>query len=260
MAHLLPTGVRLMVGAPASRAAWSWECTYYAGGSSASPVYMPVNASDGPTCVDGSKLRCECPETPCDGARAAVPHDLVCAGAGDDALNDGCFKLHQAYGQGPAALLAVAGRGPKAGRGTALMADSCKEEAGIVKVLGDEKGLAMMVGWNALPASKAETATIADAAECQAKCAEDSACEFFTFNDQSLSGGKYYFRGLCFLLEALSCDGDAYSHHHGAVSGPKTCPVPTTPVVANAPRGARAAALAAAVAVAAGASADARSR
>uniref|UniRef100_A0A7S4S2Z7 Apple domain-containing protein n=1 Tax=Alexandrium monilatum TaxID=311494 RepID=A0A7S4S2Z7_9DINO len=153
----------------------------------------------------------------------AVPSDLACAGGGPDAANSGCFQLHRAYGLVPSALAAVAGRGPS-GRGTAVLADACGE-AGVIKVFGDAAGLATLVAWKALPASKTDSSwRPASASECQAKCAADAACQFFTFNDQSLSGGAYaYYRGLCFMHEALTCNGPAYSQQHGAISGPRNC-------------------------------------
>lgn len=216
VANLISGSLWLMMGP--SRAAWSWECTVYGNKDSTAAVYMQVNATDGPSCSDGSKLTCDCSGNPCTGAVPALPSDLVCAGAGDDAGTDGCFKLHHTYGTKPTALSAVAGQG------TGDLGTSCGE-AGIVKIIGNSNGLDMLKSWNSVTADKADASGApASASDCQAKCAAEPACKFFTYNDQGASGGTYdNFRGLCFLHEELSCSGSAYAHYHGAISGPARC-------------------------------------
>jgi len=203
---------------PASHAAWSWECTYYTGGDIKAPVYMAVNATDGPTCADDSKLTCSCPSTPCKGPAAALPSNLVCAGAGDDAATSGCFKLHHTYGT--PAHAAVAGRGA-----ADQVSDACGA-ADIVKVYGNAAGLDTMVSWGALTADIIDNSTQPLSAQaCQTLCAGNADCKFFTFNDQGASGGNYmYFRGLCVLHKALACNGTQYSTFHGAIAGPSACP------------------------------------
>jgi len=229
---------------PSSHAAWSWECTYYTGGDIKTPVYMAVNATTGPTCADKSKLSCSCPATPCKGKAAALPSNLVCAGAGDDAATKGCFKLHHTYGTPAHAV--VAGRGA-----AAQVTDACGA-ADIIKVYGNADGLAVMVSWGALTNGIIDNSTQPSSAQaCQTLCAGNAACKFFTFNDQGSPGGNYmYFRGLCILHKALNCTGTkttAYSTFHGAIAGPSACPagvtVPAAPTPTPAPTPAPAGAL-----------------
>lgn len=240
LAQVLP-GIWMLAEVPALRAAWSWQCTVYSG-SSGQVKYMEPNATDGPTCADKSlprsTLTCDCPASPCAGPSAAVPSDLVCAGAGDDSSS--CYKLHMAYGKSPKALAAVAGRGPGA-------TDGC-EEAGLIKVYGNADGLATLVSWGSLPKEKADNSSApADAKACQALCAADADCAAFSFNDQGASGGNYgYFRGLCLLQGALTCS-PMYHHHHGIISGPKSC---SNTTVAASTSGAAGPALAGAAALA----------
>jgi len=220
---------------PAFHAAWSWECTYYADSEITKPVYMAVNATDGPTCADNTKLTCSCKSSPCEGPAAATLSNLACAGAGDDTLTSGCFKLHHHYGIAGAPISFVAGRG-KAEQVT----DACGT-ADVIKVYGHADGMTMLVSWGALTTDLIDNSTHpASAQECQTLCAANADCKFFTFNDQGLSGGNYgYFRGLCVLQKALACNGTAYSTYHGAISGPSACPdgvtVPPAPAPAPAP-------------------------
>jgi len=228
-ANLLSGGLWLMTGAPASRAAWSWQCTAYTDGASESPIYMNPGA-DGPTCSDGSKLNCSCAVDPCVGAEAALPSNLACAGAGSDSSTDGCFKLHHTYGTSPGALAAVAGRG------SGQLTNACGA-ASIIKVYGNAAGLDMLLTWTVVAAGQNDSSVVPTSAKkCQELCAADVACKFFTYNDQGASGGNYgYFRGLCFLQEELTCGGEAFSMFHGAISGPASCPTPSpTPAPAGA--------------------------
>jgi len=229
-ANLLFGVLQLMTGAPASRAAWSWQCTMYTGTSSAAAVYMDPGADNGLTCSDGSTLTCSCSADPCVGMNAALPSDLVCAGAGPDASNDGCFSLHHTYGTPPTVLTLVAGRG------SGSLVDACGA-AGIIKIYGNAGGLDLLMSWGAIEAGRNDSSMVpASATECQHLCDSDSACKFFTFNDQGPSGGNYgYFRGLCFLQEELSCEGDAFSHYHGIISGPASCSSGPTPAPTPAP-------------------------
>lgn len=245
-AHLVG-GLWLLLGTPASRAAWGWTCTVYAGGSSAATSYMSPGASDGPECSGGSKLTCSCATSPCEDANAALPSDLACAGGGPDAGNDGCFMLHRAYGTTPAALSGVAGT-PADGTSACAAAD-------VVKVFGSASGLSTLVSWTLLAEAQIDNSTHpASASACQAKCAEDAQCAYFTYNDQGASGGAYdgMFGGLCFLQKGLSCTGEQHSHHQGAIAGPAMCPTTTAePLSTNGAPGA--AAVSASVLLAAGA-------
>ncbi|CAE8633631.1 unnamed protein product [Polarella glacialis] len=132
-AQLLSAGLWAMMGTPAFRAAWSWECTYYTSASSVSPVYMAVNATTGPTCEDGSKLSCSCAATNCEGPVAALVNNLSCAGGGMDKAAGSCMMLHKTYGVPPAALVATAGRG------MGNLTDACSK-ANIIKVYGNKDG------------------------------------------------------------------------------------------------------------------------
>lgn len=203
---------------PDAHAAWSWECTYYTDNMVQKPVYIAVGATNGPTCADKSTLTCACSSDPCEGQNAALPSNLVCAGAGDDAATSGCFKLHHTYG--------TPGHGAVAGRAAAedKVTDACGP-ADVTKVYGNSQGLPVLVEWGLFTSGQIDNSSQpASAQECQTLCAGNADCEFFTFNDQGASGGKYaYFRGLCLLQKALACDGTKYSTMHGAIAGPKAC-------------------------------------
>lgn len=215
VAQLFSAG--LWLGTPTSRAAWSWQCTYYTGKNNTQATYMDVNATTGPTCADGKRLNCTCSATPCDGPITAMPTDLSCAGMGSDA--GGCYKLHQTYGTAPVSITAAAGRG------TGTQVNACGEAA-LIKVFGNGGGLDSLVSWAAITTAQNDSSsTPANAAACQAKCAANAKCTYWTFNDRGSENGTYdYFRGLCYLMGSLSCTGEQYSQYHGMISGPKVCP------------------------------------
>mmetsp|Transcript_55701 Transcript_55701/g.120367 ORF Transcript_55701/g.120367 Transcript_55701/m.120367 type:complete len:115 (+) Transcript_55701:513-857(+) len=70
--------------------------------------------------------------------------------------------------------------------------------------------------------------TPANPKACQGLCEAHAGCEYFSFLDQATPGNWTSARGVCVLMEALSCVGTMYSTSHGIVSGPKTCPTATT--------------------------------
>lgn len=152
------------------------------------------------------------------GTNYSTLSNLTCAGAGNDAATNGCLKLHHAYGNILPLSAVLAGGGTACGKPT------------ILKVFGHGGGVQMLADWGLLEASQMDNSTTpATAGECQTLCSQSSGCKFFTFNDGGLSGGGYgYFRGLCFLLDAIACD-TPYAEHAGAVSGPATCPSESTP-------------------------------
>lgn len=216
MAHFYSDGLF-----PASHAAWSWGCTYYTGGDMTARVDMAVNATDGPTCADGAKLECSCPKSPCEGVAAALPSNLACAGAGDDAGTSGCMKLHHTYG--------TPYHGAVAGQGAADQITTACGAADVIKLYGNAGGLGLLNSWGMFTDVSDNSTSPANAAECQALCAGNAECKFFTFNDQSGTDANYgYFYGLCLLHKELTCNGTAYSTFHGAISGPGVCPSAAT--------------------------------
>jgi len=181
--------------------------------------YMEPNATTGPKCADGKSLTCSCTSSPCEGKNAALPSDLTCAGAGDDGDSSGCFKLHHTYGTPITAHVAVSGRGIKA-----QLTDACGA-ADVIKVFGSPEGLSLLVQWGAATDDLIDkSGKPKDAKACQALCAANADCKFFTYNDQGASDPNYgYFNGACILHKALSCSGAKYSTFHGAITGPAVC-------------------------------------
>ncbi|CAE8630670.1 unnamed protein product, partial [Polarella glacialis] len=175
---------------------------------------------------DGSKLSCSCAATPCAKGVPALVNDLSCAGGGMDKAAGSCMMLQKTYGTPPGALMAVAGRG------MGNLTDACAA-ASLIKVYRNKDGLdalmnAEVYGNKAITTSQNDSSvTPANASACQALCAANSACKYFTFLDQRLmkDSSYAYFRGLCFLQGELSCTGTPtlYSDFHGAISGPNAC-------------------------------------
>eukprot|EP00933_Yihiella_yeosuensis_P063606 TRINITY_DN667_c0_g1_i1.p1 TRINITY_DN667_c0_g1~~TRINITY_DN667_c0_g1_i1.p1 ORF type:complete len:263 (-),score=48.85 TRINITY_DN667_c0_g1_i1:330-1118(-) len=219
VAQLLSSAMMLVLSAPESRAAWSWQCTYYDASGSGTPKYMDVGATNGPKCSNGKKLSCGCTGKPCAGTNYSRVSDAACAGAGDDKANKGCFKLHHAYGK-IQPLRAVLGWNESA--------DACGAPE-ILKVYGNNGGLDLLISWKAIKSSHKDNSTSPTSAKaCQDLCAKHTGCEFFTYNDGGASGGKYaYFRNLCFLQKALTCSGTKYVVHQSAISGPAKCATST---------------------------------
>jgi len=218
VAHLLSGAMMLILSAPESRAAWGWQCTFYGASGSGAPTYMDVGGTNGPTCSDGKTMTCGCTGTPCTGTRYSRVSNAGCAGAGADKANSGCFMLHHAYGK-VAPLRAVLGWNETV--------DACGAPE-ILKVYGNNGGLDLLISWNAIKSSQKDNSTTpANAKACQNLCSKHTGCNFFTYNDGGASGGSYgYFRGLCFLQKALTCNGTNknYVVHQNAISGPSTCP------------------------------------
>jgi len=215
---------------PVSHAAWSWECTVYKGGTITGAMYMAPKADGGPTCADGSTLTCGCTRDPCEDLAEATPSSLVCAGAGDDAATSGCYKLHHAYGT-PPGFKVWAGRSAK---GDAVT-DACGA-ADVIKVYTSEQGKGIFEYRKGFTTDQMDiTEQFASAQACQAKCASNPDCKFFTFNDQGSPDGEYQPFRACVLHKALSCSGTQYSTFHGAIAGPSACPEGVTIPAAVAP-------------------------
>lgn len=224
---------------PISRAAWGWECTVYPENDMTKVMYMAPDADGGPKCADGSTLKCTCTANPCKNRNEALPSNLVCAGASPDVATSGCFKLHHTYGT-PPGFRVWAGRGV-AGQFT----DACGE-AEVIKAYAGENGISIFEVRNGFKKEDMVQEEIGSAKDCQAKCASNPDCKFFTYNDQSGPDGNYKSFKACVLQKALTCLGDtggdadpikAYSTFHGAISGPSKCPdgvtVPDAPSTAT---------------------------
>merc|ERR1712032_749363 len=88
-------------------------------------------------------------------------------------------------------------------------------------VYGNNGGLDLLISWNATTSSQKDNSTTpANAKACQNLCSKHTGCNFFTYNDGGASGGSYgYFRGLCFLQKALTCNGTNknYVVHQNAI-------------------------------------------
>lgn len=215
---------------PASQAAWAWECGYYEGGSITGVKYMAPNAAGGPKCADGSTLTCSCTADPCENRNEALPSNLICAGAGDDASTSGCYKLHHTYGT-PPGFRVWAGRNAD----TDTVTDACGE-AEVIKVYTTEKAAGIFEMRNGFTKDQMDTSeSFASAQACQAKCASTPDCKFFTFNDQGPPDGKYKEFRACVLHKALACDGAKFSLFNGAIAGPSACPDGVTVPSAGAP-------------------------
>lgn len=218
---------------PASHAAWAWTCTYYEGGDIQKPKTMKPDATDGPKCSDASTLQCTCPKSPCKNRAAAVPTNLACAGAGDDAATSGCFKLHHTYGTPHSGITVWSGRASGVLHNTGTPSDQISDACGaadVIKVYGHKKGLDSFVAMGGLTAGIIDSSEQpASAQACQTLCANHPDCKFFSFNDQGAGDEKYaVFRDMCFLHKALTCEGTAYSTYHGIIAGPKACPAGVT--------------------------------
>merc|ERR1719316_188449 len=110
----------------------------------------------------------------------------------------------------------MAGRGIKE-----QLTDACGA-AEVVKVYCSSEGASLLVSWKAVEEALIDkSGKPKDAKACQALCAANADCKFFTYSDQNAA--DKVFEGACILHKALSCSGAKYSLYHGSIAGPASC-------------------------------------